>query len=678
MIHPHHQTSTQTGATLARQREIQARCFHPTGAFIEFTKEAAQGSIPARFEQQARRHPHRLAFKSRSRELTYDQLNQAANRLAWANLERQGPGQQPVALLVEQDAAMVVGILGIWKAGKVYVALDPAFPQSRNSYILEDSQARLVVTNRRNLGLAKELAQGGCTVLDCDELASSLSTQNPSLPLAADRFSYVLYTSGSTGQPKGVIQSHGSLLWDVMQRTNSLHLCPEDRLTLLRAGTGAAVKGMLQGLLNGASLHSLNLKEEGAAHLFQWLKQEGITFAMLGAPLFRNLADTLTGGEEFPDLRLVQLGSDAASRRDVERFQQCFPTGCVFINTLSSTESGCMTQYYIDHQTELSGSHVPVGYPLGDTEVLLLDEDGQEVGFDQTGEIVVRSRAIGVGYWRRPDLTQDKFRPDPQRGDRRLFFTGDLGLRLPDGCLVHRGRKDFQVRIRGNRVETSEIELALRSLDNVKDAAVIGREDQPGRKTLAAYLVPATKPGPSVSALRRALAQKLPSYMVPAAFVTLEALPLLPNGKINRLALPAPDRTRPELAAPFIAPRTPEEEQLAKIWAQVLGLEQVGVDDDFLELGGDSLLATQVISRVIKAFNVDLPLRTLFSVPTVAQMTVVVAQHQAQQASPEDVERLLAELEALSEEQASQLLASKVAGPHQGRPSPKAGKLGAG
>ena len=652
MIHPHMQTS----ATLARQREIQARCFHPMGAFIEFTKEAAQGSIPVRFEQQARRHSHRLAFKSRSRELTYDQLNQAANRLAWAILERQGPGQEPVALLVEQDAAMVIGILGIWKAGKVYVALDPTIPQSRNSYILEDSQARLVVTNRRNLGLAKELVQNGRQAVNLDQIDSESFTGDVGLPLTADSFAYIMYTSGSTGQPKGVIQSHGGLLWDARKRTNAMHICPEDGLTLLTASNTFAVHVMLLALLNGAALHSFNVKEEGAAGLTNWIRREGITVAMLAPPVFRSFAGTLTGVEEFPRLRFVRLSSDSVRRQDVELYQQFLPAHCILVNSLTSTEAGCMAQYFMDHETELSGDHVPVGYPPTDTEVLLLDEEGREVEPGQAGEMAIRSPSIASGYWRGPELTQAKFRPDPQGGDGRIFFTGDLGRRSSDGCLFHLGRKDFQVTVRGYRVELAEIELALSSIANVKEAAVLAVDDQSGNRRLVAYVVPREVPGPSVTSLRRALEEKLPSHMVPSAFVILEALPLLPGGKVNRLALPAPDKARPELGTPFIAPRTPEEEKLAQIWAQVLGLDRVGMDDNFLELGGDSLLATQVISRVIKAFSVDLPQRSLFSAPTVAQMTVVVAQRQAQQASPEDVERLLAEVEALSEDQAKQLL----------------------
>ena len=677
MIHPHIHTSTQTSATLARQREIHARCFHPTGAFIEFREEETEQSIPDRFEQQVRRHPHRLAVKTRSHELTYDALNQLANRLAQAILAQRGTSDEPIALLLERGSTLMAAILGVLKAGKFYVPLDPAYPHARNAYILEDSQAGLVVTDSKNLVLARDLAQNTRQLLNADELAPSLSTANPGLRLSPDRRAYILYTSGSTGRPKGIVDNHRNLLHEIYKLTNTLHICAEDRQTLVRSASfSGSVKDIFGALLNGAALLPFDLEGEGVAKMGRWLIQEEVTMYRSVATVFRHLAGTLTGEESFPKLRLIYVGGEPLYRSDVESYKKHFSPECIFVNGLGLSEAGTIRMYFMDKKTEVAESIVPVGYPLEGAEILLLDDDGQDVGFQQAGEITIKSRYLSPGYWQRPDLARSVFLPDPEARPERICRTGDLGLKLPDGCLFHLGRKDFQVKIRGSRIETAEIELALQGMHNIREAVVVAQEDRPGSPRLVAYLVPGQKPAPTVTVLRSTLAQKLPSYMVPSAFVILEALPLLLSGKVNRRALPAPDKARPELGTPLIAPRTPEEEQLAEIWAQVLGLEQVGVDDDFLELGGDSLLATQVISRVIKAFNVDLPLRVLFAAPTVAQMTVVVAQHQAEQASPEDVERLLAELEALSEEQANQLLAGEVAGLHQGRPSPQGKQIG--
>jgi acyl carrier protein len=303
---------------------------------------------------------------------------------------------------------------------------------------------------------------------------------------------------------------------------------------------------------------------------------------------------------------------------------------------------------------------VPVGYPVEDNEILLLNDDGEQLGFNDIGEIAVKSRYLSPGYWHRPDLTQAVFRPDPEGSDERTYRTGDLGHMLPDGCLVHLGRKDDQVKIRGYRVEVDEIEMVLIEHPAIKEAVVVAQADQRGDQRLVAYLVPNTQPAPTITGMRHFLAERLASYMIPSAFVTLDALPLAPNGKVNRRALPEPGSARPELEVAFVAPRTPAEALLAEIWSEVLGLDHVGVDDRFLEFGGNSLLATQIISRIINRFQVELPLRSLFEAPTVASMAVAITQNQAKQAAQEDLDRMLAELEALSDEEAQSRLAKET------------------
>ena len=277
-----------------------------------------------------------------------------------------------------------------------------------------------------------------------------------------------------------------------------------------------------------------------------------------------------------------------------------------------------MLRYCVDKDTEISDAMVPVGYPLGDVEILLLDDEGEAVGFDQVGEIAIKSRYTSPGYWRRPDLTRAAFITDPQDEGERIYRTGDLGYMQPDGCLVVTGRNDFRVKIRGFRIEVAEIELALRGLTKVKEAAVVAHEDQRGEKQLVAYVVPEPEQAPTTSELRDFLKDKLPDYMVPSAFVVLDALPLTPNGKLDRLALPAPSLARPELDTNFVAPRNALEEQLVEIWEEVLGVERVGIHDDFFELGGHSLRATRVVSRVREVFQVELPLLSLFEEPTIA------------------------------------------------------------
>ncbi|HLF05225.1 MAG TPA: alpha/beta fold hydrolase [Dehalococcoidia bacterium] len=602
------------------QQAIWNRCFHPTGTFIEFSTADTEQSIPDRFEEQVRRHPDRLAVRSKSHQSTYRELNQAANGVARAILAQRQNGQEPIALLVEQGEPMLAPILGVLKAGKIFVPLDPGYPADRTRYMLEDTRTGLVLTNSRNLSLATELVGRGVQLLNMDEIKAGPSGEDLRLPLSPAALSNILYTSGSTGQPKGVVHSHRNVLHQAMLFTQAFHICPEDRLTLLASVTGQAINTIFSGLLNGAALFPLNVKEEGVGSLAAWLIEQEITMYISASPLFRNFMETLSGDEEFPSIRLVRLASQTVFQGDVALYKKHFSPTCIFINGLSSTEANRMRNYYIDKASELTTSTVPVGYAAADKEVCLLDDDGNQVGPGQVGEIVVRSRYLAQGYWEKPELTRAAFQPDPKGGDQRVFHTGDMGRMHPDGCLEHLGRKDSQVKIRGNRIEISEIEMALAAIDNVKESAVVPREDLAGNQRLVAYAVPARHPPPTIGELRRTLAQKLPDYMVPSAFVMLEALPTLPNGKVNRRALPDPCFGRPELQNPFVKPRTPLEEDLCAAWVEVLGLDQVGVHDDFLDLGGDSLLASTLMAHVEKIFQMRLPLSTLMQASTVAQM----------------------------------------------------------
>lgn len=413
--------------------------------------------------------------------------------------------------------------------------------------------------------------------------------------------------------------------------TNDLHICPEDRLTLLTFATAQAIRNIFAALLNGAALFPLDVREQGVTHLAKWLIHEEITIYMSGSPLFRHFAESLTRVEKFPKLRLIRLGSESVSIRHVELYQRYFSPDCIFANALSNTESGTIRKYFICKEAWITGSVVPVGYEVDDKEILLLDGD-RKVGFNEVGEIVVKSRYLSPGYWQRPDLTKAAFVPSPDGGDERIYRTGDLGWLLPDDCLVRLGRKDSQVKIRGYRVETVEVERALLELDIFREAAVIAQEDQSGGRRLVAYVVPKRNPAPTVNALRRDLAKRLPDYMIPSIFMVLDTLPLAPNGKIDRRALPAPPSVRPELDTPFATPRTPVEELLAGIWANVLELDQIGIHDNFFGLGGDSLLASQVVSRVSDAFQVQLTVRSLFESPTVADMAAVIAENQGKKA----------------------------------------------
>lgn len=615
------------------QQHLRGKSFHPSGSFVEFSKKDVERSIPQRFEQQVAKYPDRVAVKSGNHALTYDELNKASNRVTHAIVAQRKEGDEPIALLFEQGTQVIAAILGVLKAGKIYAPLDPSHPPARLTCMLEDSQATLVVTNNKNFSLAHQITQDKTKLINIDELDSKISNEDLSLDISADALAYILYTSGSTGQPKGVVQNHRNVLHDCMSYTNNLHICAADRVALLASVcVGASVHYLFGALLNGAGLYPLDIREERLTYLAPWLIQERITFFQLSANVFRYFLGTLTGAEDFSDLRLIALGSAQVTRKDVELYKKHFSANCILLNRLSTTESRTIRWHFIDKQTPIHGDTLPVGYAVEDKEVLLLDEAGAEVGANEIGEIAVRSRYLTPGYWRRPELTQAKFLPDPEGSDKRIYLTGDLGRMMPDGCLEHLGRNDFRVKIRGYTVEVAEIERALLEHANVRETAVVAMEDNRGDKRLVAYLAANHQPAPSISELRRVLMEKLPFFMVPSEFVLCDALPLTASGKVDRRALPEPVWNRTQLNSPFVAPRTPVEEMVAAIWIEVLGLERAGVKDNFFDLGGHSLLATRILSAVQDLFQVQLELRELFDNPTIEELALTTTENLARNA----------------------------------------------
>jgi amino acid adenylation domain-containing protein len=589
----------------------------PTNPFVEFKKEDIEQSIPGRFEQIAKVHPDRIAVKTRNYQWTYAELNAKANQIAQAILRSSDSDEGRIGLLFEHDAPMIAGILGALKAGKTYVPLDPAYPSERLSYILEDSQTTAIATNSGNVALAHRLINGSLQLINIDEFECSALIDDFSSPTAPDRLAYILYTSGSTGRPKGVMQNHRNVLHHIRNYTNNLHLNSDDRLTLLSSyGFDAAVMDLFGALLNGAALHPMDIREEDPSALLSRMLKENITIYHSTPTVYRYLMSSLTGSEDLSHVRFVVLGGEKVHKEDVDRFKKVFSPHSILVNGLGPTESTVTLQYFINHKTEITGNIVPVGYPVEDTQVLLLNEAGEHA--EVYGEIGIKSEHVALGYWQKPELTKAAFLPDSESATKRIYRTGDLGRLLPDGSITFVGRKDDQVKIRGYRIEPGEVESVLSTQSGVRECVVMAREEVPDEIRLVAYLVARSEPAPTPSELRSFVKSKLPDYMVPSQFVYLDALPLTPNGKVDQRALPAPAQSQRELDESVSAPGTPVEEMLAGIWAELLKLENIGIHDNFFDLGGHSLLATQVTSRLREVFQIELPLRSLFETPTVA------------------------------------------------------------
>ena len=550
--------------------------------------------------------------------LTYRELNTRANRLAH-HLHTLGVGPDvPVGLCVERSLELLVGLLGILKAGAAYIPLDPAYPPARLAFMLADAEASVLVTQPQWMA---RLPMDGVQTVCLDGAWERLAVQpgdNLVSGVTPANLAYVMYTSGSTGQPKGVMIPHSALSNHMHWMQATFALTAADRVVHKTSiSFDASVWELFAPLLVGGCLIVARPGgHQDSAYLVELLATQQVTMLKLVPSLLQMLLaeDALV---TCGSLRHVFCGGEALAPALQEQF--CGHLEARLHNLYGPTEAtidvACWTCARGGEQRI-----VPIGRPIANTQLYLLDAQLQPVPIGIPGELYIGGASLARGYLHRPELTAAAFIPHPFSAEpgTRLYKTGDLARYLPDGNIELLGRLDHQVKIRGYRIELGEIETTLEHHPAIRQAVILVREDTPGDRRLVAYCVPCHGLGPNLHELRSFLQTKLPDYMIPATFVLLDALPLTPSGKVDRHALPAPGRARPALSEAFVAPRTPAEELLAGIWTSVLGVEAVGIHDNFFALGGHSLLAMQVLSRLRKVFQVDVPLRTLFEAPTVA------------------------------------------------------------
>ncbi|MBN3960151.1 non-ribosomal peptide synthetase [Nostoc sp. NMS8] len=579
------------------------------------------------FEQQVERTPDAIALIFENQKLTYRELNQRANKIAHYLKTLDAKPDVLVGICMERSLEMVIGILAIIKAGGAYVPLDPTYPKERLAFMLADAQVSVLLVQPH---LVQELpthqAQVVCINSDCQEFAA-YSPENPTSEVTAENLAYVIYTSGSTGKPKGAMNTHkglcNRLLW--MQDTYQL-TATEKVLQKTPFSFDVSVWEFFWTLLTGASL--IIAKPGGhqdSRYLVQLIAQEKITTLHFVPSMLQVFLEE-TGLDKCGSIKRVICSGEALSFDLQER---CFERlNAELHNLYGPTEAGIDVTFWAC-QPNSNDKIVPIGRPIANTQIYILDKHLQPVPIGVSGELHIGGVGLARGYWNKPELTQEKFISNPFEAGKYLYKTGDLARYRSDGNIEYLGRIDHQVKIRGFRIELGEIEALLVSHPTVWENVVIEREDELGDKRLVAYVVPQVEESPTVPELRQFLKAKLPEYMVPSAFVLLESLPLTPNGKVDRRALPKPDldSTLQEL---YVAPRTPIEEMLTQIWAQVLKLEQVGIHDNFFELGGHSLLATQLLSRIRNIFKIELPLRELFVAATVAELAKEIEQLQQQ------------------------------------------------
>ncbi len=584
------------------------------------------------FEEQVRRTPDAVAVVFEDRELTYAQLNAQANQLAHY-LRQLGVGPEIlVAICVERSLEMVVGLLGILKAGGAYVPLDPDYPAERLAFMLEDTRSPVLLTQQAlQQRLPASNAQVVCLDADWQQIAQR-SEANLLTQANADNLAYVIYTSGSTGRPKGITMPVGALVNLLHWETSRSSVAALEMRTLQFASVSfdASFTECFTTFCRGGTLVLVSeVCRQDPYALLDFLRRERVDRVIISFAAFSQLAETAQRENcYFPLREVISTGEQLVLSLAVKAFVH--ETGARLINDYGPSETHNVSWLSIRaDQLERYPIWPPIGRPISNTQMVVLDQNKNLVPEGVPGELYIGGAGLARGYLNRPDLTAEKFIPNPfsDAPGSRLYRTGDLCRWLPDGNLEFFGRVDHQVKIRGYRIELGEIESSLRAHNQIREAVVVAREDQPGEKRMVAYVVPAAEGGTTVSAaaLREHLRAGLPTYMVPSAFVFLEALPLTPNGKLDRKALPAPDG-HVELDGPYVPPRNPVEEQLCAIWQEVLRLERVGVHDNFFELGGHSLLATQVISRVRGAFQVELPVAALFTGATVAELADALQQ----------------------------------------------------
>lgn len=587
--------------------------------------------IHAIFEAQALRNPDAIAVFSGKHCITYGELNKQANRVARIIKSQVDTPSFHVAVCIERKAELVIAVLAVLKSGGIYIPLESNFPDERLETMTRQCNAQILLTNSM---LAERFTEFPGKIICADRIQSQSfpdAGENLHEDLPEGNLSHIIYTSGSTGEPKGVMMRHDSLASNIKAFLNRIEIRPDDvYLHTASIAFTSSLRQFFAPLCSGASIVIANDEERtNPLALLKLIKKQGVTVLDTVAAFWENLNHTIDSLNENSRqsllanrLRLILSSGGKLPTRIPENWRKRFPQRIQLVNMYGQTEtSGNIVIYDIPDTFPDNLDVVPLGQSIKGIQIHILDERLNMVPPGIAGEICIGGSSISTGYLHQPSLTAQKFVPDPFNPipGARLYRSGDLGRRLPDGTIKFIGRKDFQVKIRGFRIEPEEIEAALLKINGVMEAVVMGQDDIGGEKQLVAYVAfDSPEAAFSVSAMRTVLKKKLPEYMVPSVFMILDSLPLTANGKVDRSALPEPDRLRPDVEDVFIPARTQTEELVADIWRAMLGIKRIGIQDNFFELGGHSLLATRVISRIREVFSLELSLRSFFEAPTVS------------------------------------------------------------
>ena len=630
-------------------------------------------SIQQRFEAQVERTPEAAAVIFDGRELSYRELNRRANQLAH-HLRRLGVGADvKVAICIDRSIEMAIGVIATLKAGGAYVPLDPEYPRERMRFMLGDAQCAVLLTNERVLRILPETERAVlCLDRDWDKVKHE-SDDNPRNEIDGENLAYVIYTSGSTGQPKGVAMTRRALrnllAW---QLEHAGHFPAARTLQFASLSFDVSFQEMFSTWCSGGMLVLVSDElRRDALLLLHFLVEQKVERIFLPFVYLQHLAEAVEQGGTLPAhlSELITAGEQLEITPQIKKFCDRLKD-CALHNHYGPSETHVVTSYSLSSSVSDWPALPPIGRPIANTQIYILDRNLEPAPIGVPGQLCIGGASLSRGYLNRPELTAEKFLPDPfgNKPGARLYLTGDLARYRDDGNIEFLGRIDNQVKIRGFRVELGEIETMLAAHPSVREAVVVAREDVKGNRKLVGYVVTASNANDGFAReLSNYLKERLPDYMIPEAFVTVPAFPLTPSGKVNRRALAALDQNEGVPTQQYAAPpRTPLEESLAEIWATVLRREKVGINDNFFELGGHSLLATQLISRVRSTFDIELPLRYLFECPTIEELaaSILEFQQKAEGQLPKaitrdtqgDAQELLARIDQLTDEQVESLL----------------------
>jgi amino acid adenylation domain-containing protein len=587
--------------------------------------------IPQLFEAQVERTPAAIAVVLDDQQLSYEQLNHRANQLA-NHLRLLGvKSETPVAMCLKHSVDMIVGLLAILKAGGVYVPLDPAYPKDRLAFILEDAQAPVLLSHASLLpGLPQHNARVVC--LDSDsEIIAQASAENPFCLITPENLAYIIYTSGSTGRPKGVLISHASIAAHCISGQKYYALDSSDRvLQFASLSFDLSLEQIMPALVTGARLVMMSTDVWDITEFHQKVSESGLTVLNVPTSYWNELARHWAGLSELVpaiQARVFIVGGDTMLPEFVELWNRTPLRSTRLVNAYGPTET-TITATVFDVASGEGFRRIPIGRPLTNRETYILNQHGNPVPLGVAGELYIGGDCLARGYLNRADLTAENFVPNPFSGEpgARLYKTGDRARYLSDGNIEFLDRIDQQVKIRGFRVELGEIESVLRQHPAVREAVVVAREHGPGEKQLVAYIVAPHDLQPTADELRVFLKEKLPDYLMPSVFVPIDALPLMPNGKVDRGALPDASRAQLSPEKQFVAPRDPLEAQLVGLWEEVLGVRPIGVTDNFFELGGHSLAAVRLFALIEKRLGKRVPLATVFQGATVEHLATILRQ----------------------------------------------------